>query len=86
MEGIGKTSNDDEWLSGWEEIVEFKYLRSVLQKNGSFRENVNGKKWQVFCDLCDKRITIRLKDKLYKTVVRPVMMYVLKCWAIDRKI
>jgi len=36
--------------------------------------------------LCDKRISIRLKGKFYKTVVRSAMMYVSECWAVDRNI
>lgn len=37
----------------------------------------NGKKRQVFC------VT---KDKFYKAVVKPAMMFESECWAINRKI
>ena len=35
--------------------------------------------------LCDCRIPIKLKGKFYKTVIRPVLLYGIKCWAVKRK-
>ena len=35
--------------------------------------------------LCDRRIPIKLKGKFYKTVIRPAMLYGIKCWAVKRK-
>ena len=32
--------------------------------------------------LCDKRMPLKLKGKYYSTVVRPVMTYSSKCWAV----
>ncbi|KAF5931806.1 hypothetical protein HYC85_027977 [Camellia sinensis] len=34
--------------------------------------------------LCDKRVSARLKEKFYRTAIRPVMSYVVKCWAIKK--
>ena len=34
--------------------------------------------------LCDKKVPIKLKDKVYKTVIKPTMTYGAECWA-DRK-
>ena len=34
--------------------------------------------------LCDKRIGVKLKGKVYKTVVRPAMMYGSETWAVKR--
>jgi len=36
--------------------------------------------------LSDKRNSIRLKVKFYRSVVRPTMLYGLECWAVDRRI
>jgi hypothetical protein len=36
--------------------------------------------------LCDKRIPIKLKGQVYKNLVKPTMLYVPKCWAVDRRI
>jgi hypothetical protein len=32
------------------------------------------------------RIPMRLKGKLYMSVVRPIMLYVSKCWTADRRV
>ena len=32
--------------------------------------------------LCDRRISLRVKGKVYKTVVRPAMMYGAETWAV----
>ena len=34
--------------------------------------------------LCDRRITLRVKGKVYKTVVRPAMMYGAETWAVKK--
>jgi len=35
--------------------------------------------------LCDKRAPVRQKLKFYRSLVRPAMMYGLKCWVVDRR-
>ena len=32
--------------------------------------------------LCDQRIPLRLKEKFYKTAIRPAMLYGTECWAV----
>ena len=34
--------------------------------------------------LCDRRISLRVKGKVYKTVVRPAMMYSAETWAVNK--
>ena len=35
--------------------------------------------------LCDKKVPFKLKDKVYKTVIKPTMTYGADCWAIRKK-
>ena len=34
--------------------------------------------------MCDRRISLRVKGKVYKTVVRPAMMYGAETWAVKK--
>ena len=34
--------------------------------------------------LCDRRISLRVKGKLYKTVVRPAIMYGAETWTVKK--
>ena len=34
--------------------------------------------------ICDKKVSVKLKDKLYKTVIRPTLIYGSDCWALHR--
>jgi len=56
-------------------VTDFKYLCSTI--------SVDGLKWlkwrQVTGVLCDRRMPIRLKAKIYR-VVRPVALYGCECW------
>jgi hypothetical protein len=60
----------------------FRYLRSMLQKDGDIDEDVSHRikaVWLKWCQgsgvLCDPRVPLKLKDKLYRTMIRPVMFY-----------
>ena len=64
------------------ETTEFKYLGSTVQGNGDCDADVNRKiqsgwnSWRKLTGLmCDKRVPVKVKGKLHKTVVRPAMMY-----------
>src|SRR6218665_111449 len=35
--------------------------------------------------ICDPKITVALKGKIYKTMIRPVMMYGEEAWTLRRK-
>ncbi|KAG5606511.1 hypothetical protein H5410_028003 [Solanum commersonii] len=65
----------------------FKYLESIIQGDGeikdddTYRIGARSKKQRLAPGvLCDKNVSIRLKDKFYKVVVRPTLLYAAKCW------
>ncbi|XP_070023674.1 uncharacterized protein [Nicotiana sylvestris] len=67
----------------------FKYLWSVIQegweidKDVIHRIGVGWMKWRLASGvLCDKRVPLILKGKVYKAVVRPEMMYGIECWPV----
>jgi hypothetical protein len=69
----------------------FRYLGSMLRKNGDIDEDVSHRikadwlKWhQASGVLCDPRVPLKLKDKFYRSVIRPVMLYGAECWPTKR--
>jgi hypothetical protein len=65
----------------------FRYLRSMLQKNGDIDEDVSHTikagwlKWcQAFDVLCDPTVPLKLKVKFYRTAIRPAMLYGVEYW------
>ena len=72
-------------------VKEFKYLGSTISEDGGLdaeithRIKAGWKNWKKMSGvLCNKRIGIKLKGKVHKTVVKPAMMYGAKTWAIKR--
>jgi hypothetical protein len=64
----------------------------MLQSDGEIDEDVSHRiragwvKWrQAFDILCDKKVPNKLKDKFYRTTIRPTMMYGAGCWATKEK-
>jgi hypothetical protein len=64
----------------------FRYLGSMLQKNGDIDEDVSHRikiVWLKWCQasvvLCDHRVPLQLKGKFYRTTIRPVMLYRAEC-------
>ncbi|KAK3507793.1 hypothetical protein QTP70_000403 [Hemibagrus guttatus] len=73
-------------------VQEFKYLGSTVQSNGECGKEVkkrvqagwNG--WRkVSGVLCDQKISARIKGKLYRTVVRPAMLYGLETVSLRKR-
>jgi hypothetical protein len=69
----------------------FRYLGSMLQKNGDMDEDISYKikagwlKWrQASGVLCDPRVSLKLKNKFYRTAIRPAMLYGVECWPTKR--
>ena len=67
----------------------FKYLGSIIQKDGEINSNVNHRiqvdwlKWRSATGvLCDRNILLWLKGKFYRTVIRPALLYDTERWAI----
>ena len=63
-------------------VDEFKYLGSTVQSNGECGREVKKRVqagwsgWRkVTGVICDRRISAKIKGKVYKTVVRPAMLY-----------
>ncbi|KAK3573107.1 hypothetical protein QTP86_013217 [Hemibagrus guttatus] len=73
-------------------VREFKYLGSIVQSNGECGKEVkkrvqagwNG--WRkVLGVLCDRKISVRIKGKVYRTVVRPAMLYGLETVSLRKR-
>ncbi|KAK3521729.1 hypothetical protein QTP70_015847, partial [Hemibagrus guttatus] len=73
-------------------VQEFKYLGSTVQSNGACGKEVkkrvqagwNG--WRkVSGVLCDRKISARIKGKVYRTVVRPAMLYGLETVSLRKR-
>ncbi|VDO87408.1 unnamed protein product [Heligmosomoides polygyrus] len=75
-----------------EKAKEFRYLGSDLSEQRSVEQAVRGRinaawlKWRESTGvLCDRRCSRTFKGKLYKTVVRPALLYGSECWALKSK-
>ena len=88
--------NDDETVKMEDakvpRVKEFKYLGSTVQESGGCEREVkkrvqagwNG--WRrVSGVICDRRLSDRVKGKVYSSVVRPVMVYGLETVAVTKK-
>ncbi|KAK3568192.1 hypothetical protein QTP86_000235 [Hemibagrus guttatus] len=73
-------------------VQEFKYLGLTVQSNGECGKEVkkrvqagwNG--WRkVSGVLCDRKISARIKEKVYRTVVRPAMLYGLETVSLRKR-
>lgn len=70
----------------------FRYLGSIVQSNSECGREVKKRVqagWKrmrrVSGVICDRKITARLKGKIYKTIVRPAMMYRLETVAMTKR-
>ena len=73
-------------------VKEFKYLRSTVQESGSCEREVKKKVqagwngWRKISGvICDRRLSARLKGKVYSSVVRSAMVYGLDTVAVTKK-
>ena len=63
-------------------VEDFKYLGSTVQRNGECGKQVKkhvqagwNRLRKVSGVMCDKRVSAKMKGKMYKMVVRPEMLY-----------
>ncbi|KAK3572660.1 hypothetical protein QTP86_001628 [Hemibagrus guttatus] len=73
-------------------VQEFKYLGSTVQSNGECGKEVKKQVqagwtgWRkVSGVLCDRKISARIKGKVYRTVVRPAMLYGLETVSLRKR-
>ena len=69
----------------------FKYLVSVIQSNGEIDGDVTHRiqagwlKWRAATGvLCDRKFSIRLKGKFYRSAIRPALLYGTKYWPVKK--
>ena len=67
-------------------VEKFKYLGSIIHHEGDIDEDISqaGQNGRTSGVLCDKRMLEGLKGKVYRTAVRPAMLYGLECWPIKK--
>ncbi|MCJ8742901.1 hypothetical protein PDJAM_G00087620 [Pangasius djambal] len=73
-------------------VQEFKYLGSTVQSNGECGKEVKKRvqagwnRWRKASGvLCDRKISARIKGKVYETVVRAAMLYGLETVALRKR-
>ena len=73
-------------------VDDFKYLGSTVNSSGSCGSEVKRRVQAGWCGwrkvsgvLCDKKIPTALKGKIYKTVIRPAMLYGLETVALTQR-
>ena len=72
-------------------VHHFKYLGSSVEETGGMATEITQRvsaAWRNWkrCSgvLCDKRMPVKLKGKIYKNVVRPALLYGAETWATTR--
>ena len=75
-----------------ERVTHFKYLGTSIEEEGGMETEIAkrvGAGWMNWkkCSgvLCDKRMPVKLKGKVYRTVVRPAMLYGAETWATTKR-
>ena len=57
-----------------------------IDKDVSHRIKVGWMKWRKASGiLCGKRVSQKIKGKLYRTAIRPAMLYGAECWPMKRQ-
>ena len=72
-------------------VHRYKYISASVEETGGMAIEVSQRvsaawgNWKI-CNgvLCDRRMPVKLKGKVYKTVIRPAMLYGAETWAPSR--
>ena len=71
------------------QIIRFKYLKFIIQNDrelgGDVKHQIQARqlKWRSALGIiCDKKIRLKLKKKLYSSTINPVILHGTKCWTI----
>ena len=74
------------------QAASFRYLEAVITEEGGTEEAVKlriKEAWRKWSELSgvilDKKIPLKLRMKIYKTVLRPVLLYGGEIWALRKK-
>jgi len=72
-------------------VEKLRYLDSIFEERGDtdsdidHRIRVRWKKWRNASELvCNDKIPIRLKGRVYCMVIRPAVLYGAECWPIKK--
>ena len=75
-----------------EEVDSFKYLGSLIQNYAGIESEITSRiqagwgNWKKCSGvLCDKKIPIKLKSKIHKTIIRPAMIYGAETWSTTKE-
>ena len=75
-----------------QQVDEFKYMGTVVAKEGGTITAVRQRIKAIWCKwreitgvMYDRKIPRKLKSKLYKAVIRPVLLYGAECWAVGMR-
>ena len=79
----------DRHINQLKQTEAFKYLGSTLTETGSCQAEVATRVKAAWCKwreltpvICDKQMSLRLRAKVYKSMMRPVLLYVAETWAM----
>ena len=72
-------------------VTTFQYLGSMFDAEGGTTTDCKNRvqlawnKWREETGvICDKKVPVKLKHKIYKTVIRPTMTYGAECWTMKK--
>ncbi|XP_047488444.1 uncharacterized protein LOC125038865 [Penaeus chinensis] len=87
-----KINTKEESSAKYDQVYKFKYFGSTMASEGGCegaekdRVKAAWAKWrEVSAVMCDKKLPAKLKSKMYKTVIRPVLLYGAEIWALGKK-
>ena len=70
-------------------FLQFQYNGSIIQNDIEIERDINYRVqagWILWRSalgvICDRKISLELKEKIYRTTIKPAMLYGIECWAI----